>query len=255
MSLFDLTGKVAVVTGGNGGIGLGIALGLAGAGARIAVVGRDAGKSEAAARRIADEAGAESVAIPADVADEADCARVVAEATGRLGRLDILVNNAGVIVRKPPQDMTLAEWESVVSVNLNGVFLLSKAAYPALKASGAGAIVNIGSMTSIFGSPYAASYAATKGAVVQLTKSLALAWARDGIRVNAILPGWIDTEMTAGARAQVPGLNERVVGRVPSGRWGVPADLAGTAIWLASDASAYVTGVAVPVDGGFSSAL
>ena len=177
---------------------------------------------------------------------------MIEQTVDRLGRLDILVNNAGVTVRKPPQDLTLAEWDHVLGTNLTGPFLLCRAVYPALKDAGGGKILNIGSINSIFGSPYASAYATSKGGLVQLTKSLALAWARDNIQVNAILPGWFDTELTRQARVQVPGLNERVLARVPTARWGEPSDLAGTAVWLASRASDFVTGTAIPVDGGFS---
>ena len=252
MKLFDLSGKVAVVTGGNGGLGLGMALGLARAGATIAVVGRNAEKSREAAGRIAREAGVGARAFVADVADEDQVTRVVAEVVDAFGGLNVLVNNAGIIVRKPPQEMSLDEWRSVLDANLTSAFLMAKAAYPALKAAGGGKVINIGSMASVFGSSYAASYAASKGGVVQLTKSLALAWAKDGIRVNAILPGWFDTAMTESARAQVPGLNDRVIARTPVGRWATPDDMAGTVVWLASPASDFVTGVAVPVDGGYS---
>ncbi|MFO0908225.1 MAG: glucose 1-dehydrogenase [Isosphaeraceae bacterium] len=255
MRLFDLTGRVALVTGGNGGIGLGIARGLADAGAELVLVGRNEEKSLRAAQMVDEESGCETLVVTADVAREEDAARAVAETITRFGRLDIVVNNAGTIVRRPPQDMTLDEWKAVIDTNLTAAFLVARAAYPALKAHGTGKVINIGSMTSLFGSSYASSYAASKGGIVQLTKSLALAWARDHIQVNAILPGWIETEMTDRAKSEVPGLNERVLTRVPMGRWGVPEDLAGTAIWLASAASDYVTGTAIPVDGGFSSNL
>ncbi len=252
MSLFDLSGKVAIVTGGNGGIGLGIARGLAGAGARLAIVGRNEGKTRAAAEAIADEAGVEVMPLTGDISLEGEVGSVVQEVVDRLGRLDILVNNAGITVRKLPQHLSLAEWNQVIATNLTGPFLLSKAAYPTLKAAGGGKIINIGSINAIFGSPYASAYASSKGGLVQLTKSLALAWAGDNIQVNAILPGWFDTELTEQARAQVPGLNERVLARVPTGRWARPDDLAGTAVWLAGRGSDFVTGAAITVDGGFS---
>jgi 2-deoxy-D-gluconate 3-dehydrogenase len=140
----------------------------------------------------------------------------------------------------------------VLDTNLSGAFLCSQAAQPVMKQSGGGKIINIGSMFALFGSGYAAPYAASKGALVQLTKSLAVAWATDNIQVNAVLPGWIDTELTRDARQQVAGLHERVLTRTPAGRWGVPADLAGIAIFLASPASDFITGAAIPVDGGFS---
>jgi 2-deoxy-D-gluconate 3-dehydrogenase len=248
MTMFDLTGRVAVVTGGNGGIGLGMARGLAAAGARVVVAARNAEKAEAALA----ELGAQSAFIPLDVADETSCRAMIDRTAERFGRLDILVNNAGTSIRKPPEAYTAAEWHAVLDTNLTGAFLCSRAAYPVMQRSGGGKILNIGSMFALFGSAYAAPYAASKGALVQLTKSLATAWAADNIQVNAVLPGWIDTELTRDARRQVAGLHERVLARTPAGRWGVPEDLAGIAVFLASPASDFVTGAAVPVDGGFS---
>lgn len=253
--LFDLTGKAALVTGGNGGIGLAIARGLARAGARVALVARNAAKSHAAARALAEETGAAPLALTADVSAPDQVAAAVAEARRGLGRLDILVNNAGISIRKLPQDLTPEEWHKVLDVNLTSAFLVSKAVYPHLKEAGGGKIINIGSMTSYFGASYASPYATSKGGIVQLSKSLALAWAADNIQVNALLPGWVETELTDGARAQVPGLYERVLARIPAGRWAKPEDMAGAAVWLASPASAYVTGAAIPVDGGFSASL
>lgn len=255
MKLFDLTGRVAIVTGGNGGIGLGMARGLAQAGAKVAIVGRNAEKSADAATRLTQETGAETLVVTADVSQEKDCGRVIDEVRGRFGRIDILFNNAGINIRKPPQDMTLDEWREVMDVNLTSAFLMSKAVYPALKAAGAGKIINIGSMTSIFGASFAPAYTASKGAIVQLTKSLAQAWAADKIQVNAILPGWFNTDLTYKARTQVAGLHERVLARIAVGRWAEPEDMAGTAVWLASAASDYVTGIAVAVDGGYTSTL
>ena len=147
-----------------------------------------------------------------------------------IGRLDILVNNAGINIRKPPQDLSHAEWKQVLDTNLSSAFLCSHAAYPAMKAAGAGKIINIGSMMSIFGASFAAAYSASKGGIVQLTKALAVAWARDNIQVNAVLPGWIDTELTQNARRQVQGLHESVLRRTPAGRWGGMDDMAGVAV-------------------------
>jgi 2-dehydro-3-deoxy-D-gluconate 5-dehydrogenase len=252
MDLFDLSGRVAVVTGGNGGIGLGMAQGLAAAGATIVVAARNREKSEAAVAALA-ASGAPSVFIALDVADPASCRDLVQQTVARFGRLDILVNNAGMSIRKPPQDYAVAEWQAVLDTNLTGAFACAQAAYPPMKQRGGGKIINIGSMMSIFGGAYAAPYSTSKGGLVQLTKSLATAWAKDNIQVNAVLPGWIDTELTRDARAQVAGLNERVLNRTPAGRWGVPADLAGIAVFLAASASDFVTGAAIPVDGGYSS--
>ncbi len=250
-ALFDLRGKVAVVTGGNGGIGLGMARGLAGAGARVAVAARDAEKSRSAAREL-QALGAETIAIAVDVADEASVNAMVAATVARWSRLDILVNNAGINIRKPADELSLDEWRKVLDTNLTSAFLCSRSAYPEMKRGGGGKIVNVGSMLSIFGASFAPVYGASKGGVVQLTKSLAVAWAKDNIQVNAVLPGWIDTDLTRRARKDVPGLEERVLARTPAGRWGHIDDLAGIAVFLASAASDFLTGTAIPLDGGWS---
>jgi 2-deoxy-D-gluconate 3-dehydrogenase len=162
------------------------------------------------------------------------------------------VNNAGTNIRQPAHDLTIAQWHTVINTNLTSAFLCAKAAYPALKRGGGGKIINIGSMMSIFGASFAPAYAASKGGIVQLTRSLASAWARDNIQANAVLPGWIDTDLTRGAREQIPGLHENVLRRTPAARWGVIDDLAGIAVFLASPASDFVSGAAIPVDGGYS---
>jgi 2-deoxy-D-gluconate 3-dehydrogenase len=246
--MFDLKGKAALVTGGNGGIGLGMAKGLAQAGAAVAILGRDAAKNASALASL----GKSCIALKGDLKDDKQCRAAVEEAASRLGRLDILVNNAGMNIRKPPQDLTLEDWKEVLDTNLTSAFVASQAAYPHLKRAGRGKIINIGSMMSIFGGSYLAPYAASKGGIVQLTKSLAAAWAKDNIQVNAVLPGWLDTAMTKKAREVLTGLHERVLARTPAGRWGEPADLAGIAVFLASPASDFVTGTAIPVDGGYS---
>jgi len=246
-----LDGKVALVTGGNGGIGLGMARGLAAAGARVVVAARNAAKSEAALRELR-ALGPEPLAVHADVTDERSVEALFAEAVARCGRLDVLVNNAGTNIRKPAQELALAEWTRVIDTNLTSAFLCARAAHPHLKRAGGGKLINVGSMLSIFGASFAPAYGASKGGIVQLTRSLASAWATDRIQVNAILPGWIDTELTQQARQQVAGLHERVLQRTPAGRWGRPEDLAGIAVFLASGASDFVTGAAIPVDGGYS---
>jgi len=248
--MFDLHGKVALITGGNGGIGLGMARGLAQAGALVVIAGRDAAKSREAVSTMRAE-GLSADAIEADVTDEAQVQRLFETCGQRHGALHILVNNAGGTVRKAPEMLSLDEWRQVMDVNLTSAFLCSRAAHGWLKRQG-GKVVSVGSMMSIFGAPYASAYGASKGAIVQFTRSLATAWAADNIQCNAVLPGWIDTELTRGARQQVAGLNERVLARTPAGRWGVPADLAGLAVFLASPASDFVTGAAIPVDGGYS---
>jgi len=251
MKLFDLSGRVAIVTGGNGGIGLGMARGLAEAGAAVVVAGRDQAKSAAAVAEL-EALGAPALAVAVDVTQEAACRALVAAAVDRFGRLDILVNNAGTNIRRQPQEYTLEEWRTVLDTNLTGAFLCCQAAYPAMRDGGGGKVINIGSMMSLFGASFAAAYAASKGGMVQLTKALASAWAKDRIQVNAVLPGWIDTELTRQARAQVPGLHERVVARTPAGEWGVPEAFAGIAVFLAGPASDFITGTAIPVDGGYS---
>jgi 2-deoxy-D-gluconate 3-dehydrogenase len=251
LSLFNLTGRVALVTGGNGGIGFGIAKGLAGAGASVAIAARNEAKSAAAAETL-NGLGARTLVLSVDVKDKGSIERMAAGTLSRFGRIDILVANAGTNIRKPPEDYTPEEWQEVLDVNLNGPFLCAQAVYPAMKAQGGGKIITIGSMTSIFGLPFPAPYAATKGGIVQLSRTLATAWAKDNIQVNCILPGWIDTELTQRARREVQSLNERVLARTPAGRWGTPDDFAGIAVFLASSASAFLTGTAIPVDGGYS---
>src|SRR4051812_21934952 len=228
-----------------------MARGLAAAGAGIVVAARNAAKSEAAVRDLKSR-GAHAFAVSVDVTRRADVARLVEETVATLGRLDILVNNAGTNIRHPLHELDEADWHTVIDTNLSSAFLCCKAVYPVMKRQGAGKIINIGSMMSIFGASFAPAYAASKGGIVQLTKSLAASWALDSIQVNAVLPGWIETELTEGARAQVAGLYERVVARTPVGRWGQPEHLAGVAVFLASAASDFVTGTAIPVDGGYS---
>jgi 2-deoxy-D-gluconate 3-dehydrogenase len=251
--MFDLHGKVAVVTGGNGGIGLGMARGLAKAGARIVVAARNAEKSATAVAELA-ALGSDALALNVDVTDQQSVNGLFAEILKRCGRLDILVNNAGVNIRKPVQDLALDEWRQVLDTNLTSAYLCCAAAYPLVKQAGAGKVINIGSMLSIFGASFAPAYGASKGGIVQLTKSLATGWAADNIQVNAILPGWINTDLTRKSRSEIAGLHERVLARTPAGRWGDDADFEGIAVFLASPASDYITGAAIPVDGGYSSA-
>ena len=249
-TLFDLSGKVALVTGGNSGIGLAMARALGTAGAAVAVAGRNADKNAAAVDGLA-RAGIRAIAIPVDVRDPLSCRAMVDGTADQLGGLHVLVNNAGTNIRKAPETYSLAEWRDILDTNLTSVFVSSQAAHPHMRLAG-GKIINIGSMMSMFGAAFAAPYGASKGGVVQLTRSLATAWAKDGIQVNAVLPGWIDTPLTRQAREDVDGLHDRVLARTPAGRWGAPEDLAGIAVFLASAASDFVTGVAIPVDGGYA---
>ena len=211
-SPFDLTGRVAIVTGGNGGIGLGMAKGLARAGAAIVIAARDQKKSAAAAEEL-QKIGARVATVEVDVQDKDSVDRMVQAALDRFQRIDILLANAGINIRKAPQDYTPEEWQTVLDVNLNGPFFCAQAVYPAMKAQGGGKIITTGSMTSIFGVPFAPAYSTSKGGIVQMSKSLATAWAKDNIQVNCILPGWIDTDLTKAARKQVDGLHDRVVAR------------------------------------------
>lgn len=251
MDLFDLTGRVAVVTGGNSGIGLGIAKGLAAAGAKVAIAARDRRRTDDAVGQIR-SAGGEAAAVIADACEPADIERMVAETVACYGRLDILVNNVGGIVRKTPQDLSLDEWHWTVNICLTSAFIAAKAAYPHFKKAGGGKILNNGSMAAIFGAPFTAAYGAAKGGMVQLTRSLAVAWAKDNIQVNCYLPGWIETRQTANLPEQFPGLAEKIAQRCPMGHWGKGEDFAGIGVFLASRASDYITGAAIPVDGGYS---
>ena len=250
-SLFDLTGKVAIVTGGNGGLGLGMALGLAGAGANIVVAARDQAKTEQALQQIK-ALGVSDLGLKVDVAQESDVGRMVAQTMEALGRVDILVNNAGISGRKQPQELSADEWDRVVDVNLRSVFLASKEVHPHMKEQGGGKIINIGSMFSLFGSDWVSPYSASKGGVVQLTKSLAVAWAADNIQVNAILPGWFMTDLTESIPERDPARYQLINQRIPAERWGDPEELQGPVVFLAGSASDYVTGAVLTVDGGYS---
>ncbi|ULB09749.1 glucose 1-dehydrogenase [Cereibacter azotoformans] len=251
MKIFDLAGKTAIVTGGNGGIGLAMARGLAEAGAQVVLMGRDGAKGAAAVGALEEE-GLAAHFVEVDVTAEDRVAAAVEEAARIGGRIDILVNNAGIAIRKLPQDYTLGDWHKVLDTNLTSAFLMSQAVYPALCRAGGGKIINIASVLALLGAPFSVAYSASKGGLVQFTRALATAWAPDNIQVNAILPGWIETELTVQARAQVPGLNDNVLSRTPARRWGAPGDFAGPAVFLASSASDFVTGASLVVDGGFT---
>ncbi len=251
LQMFDLSGKTALVTGGNGGIGLGMARGLAQAGARIVLIGRNAEKGEIATKTLLAD-GAEAHFISADITKEDACLAAVQEAADHFGNVQILINNAGIAIRKPPQDYSLEEWQRVMDSNLSSAFLMARAVYPHMRDAGGGKIINIASILALFGAPFSVAYSASKGGLVQFTKALATAWAADNIQVNAILPGWIDTDLTVSARAQVDGLNDLVMSRTPAKRWGRTEDFAGAAVFLASPASNFVTGASLMVDGGYS---
>ena len=250
--LFSLKGKVAIVTGGNGGIGKAIARGMAAMGANIVIAARNEAKTAEAVRSIKEEFRRQVIGVKVDIREEKQVRDMAAKALEVFGRIDILVNNAGTNIRKLPQEYKIDEWEEVINTNLRGAFLCSQAVYPAMQKAGGGKIINIGSMASIFGGAKLALYGMSKGGIVQLTRSLAVAWAKDNIQANAILPGWFNTELTRKARKELAGLEESIIARTPIGRWGEPDEVAGTAVFLASPASDFVTGVALPVDGGYS---
>ena len=251
-NLFNLKGKVALVTGGNGGLGLGMALGLAEAGANIAIAARNPGKTSDAIKQI-EGVGVRAISVPTDVTKETEIESMISQTLDKLGQIDILVNNSGVTMRKEPEDLSGDEWDHVLNVNLRACFLASKTVYPHMRDRGSGKIINIGSMTSIFGGGSGAPYSSSKGGIVQLSKSLAVAWAKDNIQSNAILPGWFTTELTAAIPERQKERYQLISSRIPAGRWGEPEELAGVAVFLASPASDYVTGSVIAVDGGYSS--
>jgi 2-dehydro-3-deoxy-D-gluconate 5-dehydrogenase len=252
-SLFSLEGKVAVITGGNGGIGLGCARGLARAGATIVIWARDVAKN-AAAKSELEALGATVITLEVDVTDRAGVESATARTIELCSGIDILFANAGVNIRMRPEEYTEDIVDQIIDVNLKAVFHCCQSVYPSMTARGGGKIILIGSLTSVQGLGVAPVYSATKGAVVQLAKSLAAAWGAQNIQVNTILPGWIVTEMTSVTRA-VPGLPEHVLSRTPAGRWGSPADFEGIATFFASSASDFVTGTDIQIDGGFTSTL
>ena len=254
MSAFDLSERVAVVTGGNAGIGLGIAHGLGEAGARVMICGRRDAANDVAIEALR-SVGCDAHSIAIDVTDKDGLSALFAHTRETLGSVDILVNNAGIFRGGEPETFESSDWEAVLDTNLSQVVYASQLAFEDLASSsnrgGQGKVINIGSMYSLFGSPRSIAYAASKGGVVQLTKSLATAWAQHGINVNAILPGWIETDMTAPINDQ-PDMMQQIVSRTPFGRMGRIDEMAGAAVFLASPASDFVTGVSLPVDGGYS---
>jgi 2-dehydro-3-deoxy-D-gluconate 5-dehydrogenase len=245
---FDLTGKTALVTGANTGLGQAIAVALAGAGASIVAVGRS---SMDETERLCAEAGTAFHAVQADLATLEPIGRIVSESLELSGRIDILVNNAGIIRRADAIDFTEADWDAVMNVNLKSAFFLSQAvARTMLAEAGGGKIINIASLLSFQGGIRIPSYTASKSGLAGLTRLLACEWAAKGINVNAIAPGYFVTNNTEALRAD-PKRSADILGRIPAGRWGDPQDLGGAAVFLASNAANYVHGVVLPVDGGW----
>lgn len=248
-TLFDLTGRVAVVTGGNGGIGRSIALGLAQAGAAVAVLARNEEKNQHVISEI-QALGVAALAVKVDVSVREELRPALAKVEEALAPVSILVNNAGIAVIAGVLDQTPEDWDKVIETNLNACFLISKLAAKSMVKQGQGKIINIVSMYSFFGSALVPSYSAAKGALLQLTKSMAIELAPFGIQVNAIAPGWIETDMTAPLKPSP--LYQEIITRTPAGRWGNPDELSGTAVYLASRASNFVTGATICVDGGYA---
>lgn len=244
-----MSGKVAVVTGAGSGIGRATALRLAAEGARVACVDA-AGDGAGQTAQAISAAGGEAIALAADVTDEAACGRVVADTLARFGQLTTLVNSAGVRPERRDPVPPLAEWQRVVGVNLTGTYLAARAALPALAQSGAASITNLASIFGLVGGATASSYAASKGAIVNLTRQMALEWA-PRVRVNCVCPGVIETPMTHALRED-PAWAETTLKRYPLGRFGRPEEIAAAILFLASDEAAFVTGAALPVDGGYT---
>ncbi|WP_352416458.1 SDR family oxidoreductase [Oscillibacter ruminantium] len=248
-SLFDLSGKRALVTGGGRGLGLGMATGLAEAGAKVVIIGSSAAAEKSA--QALREKGLDVTGLRGDLSDRDGLPVLFDQAVALLGGgIDILLNNAGVQRRNHCEDFTLEDWDTVLNVNLSTVFVLCQLAGRKMLAQGGGKIINMASMLSFFGGFTVPAYAASKGGVAQLTKALSNEWAGKNIQVNAIAPGYMDTEMNT-ALVNDEGRNTEILGRIPAHRWGRPEDMKGLAVFLASHASDYITGAVIPVDGGY----
>ena len=248
-SLFDLSGKRALVTGGGRGLGLGMATGLAEAGAKVVIIGSSAAAEKSA--QALREKGLDVTGLRGDLSDRDGLPVLFDQAVALLGGgIDILLNNAGVQRRNHCEDFTLEDWDTVLNVNLSTVFVLCQLAGRKMLAQGGGKIINVASMLSFFGGFTVPAYAASKGGVAQLTKALSNEWAGKNIQVNAIAPGYMDTEMNT-ALVNDEGRNSEILGRIPAHRWGRPEDMKGLAVFLASHASDYITGAVIPVDGGY----
>ncbi|HSM85923.1 MAG TPA: SDR family oxidoreductase [Candidatus Limnocylindrales bacterium] len=242
-----LAGKVAIVTGGGSGIGKAIAAAFVREQAKVVICGRDGGRLQ----RAAEEIGPHCLPITTDLANGAEISQLVDAVVSRLGRIDILANNAGVLLPGTAESISAEAWEQTLKINVRAVWMLSRLVLPHMRAAGGGAIINIGSVLSYLGARNRAAYAASKGAVLELTRAMALDHAAENIRVNCICPGIVETELVAAFNLDEAARKQRVAMH-PMGRFGQPEDIAGAAVFLASDESAWITGIALPVDGGYS---
>lgn len=249
MNMFDLTGKKAIVTGAAGGLGRGMAEGLLEAGAEVVII--DVSEKVVVTVEELSKTGKKVHAVQGDLSDRAKLTAAFEEAVKKLGgTLDIIINNAGIQRRNKCEDFTLEDWDAVIQMNLSSVFILSQLAGRIMLKKGKGKIINMASMLSFFGGYTVPAYAASKAGVAALTKALSNEWAGRGVNVNAIAPGYMDTTMNTALKND-PDRNEQILGRIPAGRWGLPSDMKGIAAFLASDASDYINGTIIPVDGGY----
>lgn len=254
MPNFDLTGKTALVTGSSRGIGKALATALAQAGAKVAIHGRTEATAQATADEIAAATGAETLAVTFDVTSESEVAAGIKELEEKWGTPDILVNNAGMQKRAKFSEFPLDDWQELLQVNLTSAFLVSRALAPGMEKRGSGKIINIGSVQSQLARPSITPYSATKGGIVMLTKGLCADLSPLGIQVNAIAPGYFATELTQ-ALVDDEEFSAWVASRTPAGRWGKVEDLGGAAVFLASEASDFITGQTLYVDGGMTSVI
>lgn len=251
-----LHSKIAIITGAGTGIGRACALAFSSEGAKLALVGRRKEPLESAAREMGTENGTPLV-LSADISQTKDIARVIAETVSHFGGLNVLLNNAGVLHAGTAEEIIEAQWDETFNINVRGLWLLSRAVLPHLRKAGGGSIINIASVLGINGARNRAAYSASKGAVVLLTKCMAIDYGRENIRVNAICPAFVETDLTAAVMRKSPdpeALRRERVSVHPIGRLGKPEDIGGMAVYLASDESSWVTGATLPVDGGYLSA-
>lgn len=252
LSLFDLTGRTAIVTGGNQGIGLAMAKSLAMTGANLVIANRREEEGKKAAASIQQKYGVRVLALATDVSDPSSVERMVDQVTKGLGRIDILVNNAGVILRKTIEDTEEKDWNWLMDINLKGYFLCCRAVIPIMKKQGGGKIINVSSTASLIGMRERVAYCSSKGGTSQLTRALAIELAKDNIQVNAVAPGFIRTPLNMEYFEKNPSHYQRFVANIPMGRVGEPEELAGITIYLASEASSYTTGQLFVIDGGWT---